>query len=186
MLYRPEGGGIGLGLPFFWLLLSSIWSSLVLLSVLIKSWEHQARSVPAPEASAGRGQGVESHNHLAISAFESMVSPSRKLGGQGNVRLRKTQRGEYTSRSRQNGGTLGALPGLAWPYRTTQLSDPCLGTVVSGAHLSLHLLVLGLLAGPFQLSVSTRELLAQQALLCFLQRHRLGMRRQRACEGAEE
>lgn len=66
------------------------------------------------------------------------------------------------------------------------MSDPCLGTVVNGAHLSLLLLVLGLLAGPFQLFVSPRELLAQQALLCFLQRHRLDMRRQRACERAEE
>lgn len=130
-----------------------------------------------PVASTGRGQGIESHNHLATSAFEMVVSPRRKLGDQENVRLRKTQRGGYTSRSRQNGGTLGALLGLAWPYRTRQSFDPCLGTVVSGAHLSLCLLVLGLLAGPFQLSVSPRELLAQQALLCFLQRHRLDMRR---------
>lgn len=90
MLCKPEGGDIGLGLLLSWLLPSSIWSSLALLSVLIKSWEHQARRVPVPIASTGRGQGIESHNHLAISAFEIVVSPSRKLGGQGNVRLRKT------------------------------------------------------------------------------------------------
>lgn len=115
MLYRPEGGEIGLGLLLFWLLPSSIWSSLALLSVYIK---HQARRVSVPVASTGRGQGIESHSHLATSAFEMVVSPSRKLGGQGNVRLRKTQRGGYTSRSRQKGGILGDLSGLFWPYRT--------------------------------------------------------------------
>lgn len=79
----------------------------------------------------------------------------------------KTQRGEYISRGRQKGAILGTLPGLAWLYMTRQLSGLWLETG-SGAHLSLHLLVLGFLPGPFQLPVSSRELLAQQALLCLL------------------
>lgn len=79
----------------------------------------------------------------------------------------------------------GALPGLAWLSTIRQLSGPWLESV-SGAHLSLDLLVLGLLPGPFQLSVSSRELLAQQTLLCVLQRQGLDMRRESTCEGAGE
>lgn len=90
-----------------------------------------------------------------------------------------------TSWARQKGAILGALPGLAWPYTSRQLSGPWLGTV-NGTHLSLCLLALGLLPGPLQLPVSSRELLAQQPLLGILQRQGLGTRRQGAYDGAGE
>lgn len=134
MLYRPEGGEIGLGLLLFWLLPSSIWSSLALLSVYIK---HQARRVSVPVASTGRGQGIESHSHLATSAFEMVVSPSRKLGGQGNVRLRKTQRGGTLLGADRKGVFWGTCqdffgptgPGsrltLAWELSSVGLTSAC-------------------------------------------------------------
>lgn len=68
---------------------------------------------------------------------------------------------------------------------TRQLSGPWLGTL-SGAHLSLCLLALGLLSGPFQFPVSSRELLVQQALLSILQRQGLDTRRQGAYDRTGE
>lgn len=115
-----------------------------------------------PVATTGRGWGIGSHNRLAIPAIEIVAFSSRKFGDtRVDAKLMKTQREEYSSRARQNGAIPGGLcRELAWLLMTRQLSGPWLGTV-SGAHLSLHLLVPGLLPGPCQLLVSSRELLAQ-------------------------